>query len=220
MYVLNVPSSIPPHTPPKPNHNHTDIDSAPSEDALAAARALIEAETATSSPKPAPEAKEPSFSRAMQTEQQRIASQAPLDTFDKHRYEAQEAPAPGQEDSSSETLRQPLERAYVSSSYLASRNQNLALLDRAGKNAWLLSNYHVEAELRAIEAELAATKREIDLVNAARATRQNDVKAEIQGLEETWRKGVGRVLETEVAVEELRSKIREELKAKSAAQEQ
>lgn len=156
----------------------------------------------------------------MQTELQRVASQTPLDTFDTGRYEAQEAPAAGEEGSSAEALRQPLERTYVSSSYLVSRNQNLALLDRAGKNAWLLSNYHIEAELRAIEAELAATKREIDLVNNERAMRQNDVKAEIQGLEETWRNGVGRVLETEIAVEELRSKIREELKAKSAAQEQ
>jgi pre-mRNA-splicing factor SPF27 len=222
MYVLNLFLFLPLHAPLKKKLTKTnpDIDTPPSEEALAAARALIEAETATSSPKPPTEAKqEPSFSPAIQTEQQRIASHAPLDTFDKRRYEAQEAPAPG-EDSSPEALRQPLERAYVSSSYLASRNQNLALLDRAGKNAWLLSNYHVEAELRAIEAELAATKREIDLVNAARATRQNDVKAEIQGLEETWRKGVGRVLETEIAVEELRSKIRQELKAKSVAQEQ
>lgn len=70
--------------------------------------------------------------------------------------------------------------------------------------------------MRSIEAELAQTKREIDLVNNERATRQNEVKGELLGLEETWKKGVGRVLETEIAVEELRQQIRDELKKQSA----
>jgi pre-mRNA-splicing factor SPF27 len=34
-------------------------------------------------------------------------------------------------------------------------------------------------------------------------------------LEETWRKGVGRVLETEVAVEELKEQIRNEMRNRS-----
>lgn len=70
--------------------------------------------------------------------------------------------------------------------------------------------------MRSIEAELAQTKREIDLVNNERATRQNEVKGELLGLEATWKKGVGRVLETEIAVEELRQQIRDELKKQSA----
>lgn len=116
-------------------------------------------------------------------------------------------------------MRTPLERAYVSSAYLASRNQNLQLLERGGKNAWLLSNYHIEADLKALESELAATKREMDLVNAARATRQNEVKAEMQGLEENWKTRVGKVLETEIAVEELRQQIRDELKNQNRPQQ-
>ena len=70
----------------------------------------------------------------------------------------------------------------------------------------------MEEELKTLEKDLAETKREIDLVNLARKQRQEEVKAEMDGLEETWKKGVGRVLETEVAVEELRREIREQMR--------
>lgn len=53
------------------------------------------------------------------------------------------------------------------------------------------------------------------MLNVHRAARQNEVKAEIQGLDQNWKAGVGRVLETEVAVEELRAQIREELRKRS-----
>lgn len=88
-----------------------------------------------------------------------------------------------------------------------------------GRNAWLLSNYHLEDQLRSLERDLADTKRDIDLVNAARASRQTDVKAEMQGLEQNWRAGVGRVLETEIAVQELKEQIRQELRNKANAAE-
>ena len=109
-----------------------------------------------------------------------------------------------------------LDRAYVSAAYLASRNQNLSLLDAHGARAWLLSNYHLEESLKRTERELADVKREMDEVNNRRARRQDDVKAEMLTLEDTWRKGVGRVLETELAVEELKAQIRQELKNRSA----
>lgn len=201
-----------------------DIDDEPTAEALAAARALITAEQATTpsttSSSFLPAATPSSFTPTFETELERIASQAPLQPLDLSRYEAQEQPESTKTDGGVDTasLRAPLERAYVSSSYLASRNQNLQLLDRAGKNAWLLSNYHIEADLKTLEAELAATKREIDLVNAARATRQNDVKAEMQGLEENWKAKVGKVLETEIAVEELRQQVRDELRNQNQPQ--
>jgi pre-mRNA-splicing factor SPF27 len=108
-----------------------------------------------------------------------------------------------------------LSSAYVSDAYLAVRRANLELLDRGGKNAWLLGNYQLEDELRQLERELAETKREIDVVNLERQRRQEDVKGEMEMLEQTWRTGVGRVLETEVAVEELREQIREEMRRRA-----
>lgn len=190
--------------------DHPDIDEEPSPSSLSAARALIAAELTT--PSSPPTHPSPNFTPTIQTELARIASSTPLEPLNLSRYETQELP-PSNDPSD---LRKPLQASYVSSSYLSSRLDNLALLDKSGKNAWLLANYHLEAELRSIEAELAQTKREIDLVNNERATRQNEVKGELLGLEETWKKGVGRVLETEIAVEELRQQIRDELKKQSA----
>lgn len=197
-----------------------DIDSEPTPQALSAAHALISAEQQTFSPPPESSAKErePSFSPAITAEFTRLASKQPSQILDFSRYEAQEIPAP-QSSKDIDALRTPLSNAFISSSYLSSRAQNLKLLDAHGRNAWLLSNYHLEDQLRSIERDLADTKRDIDLVNAARAARQNDVKAEMQGLEQNWRAGVGRVLETEIAVQELKEQIRQELRNNANAAE-
>ncbi|KAL7820302.1 Pre-mRNA-splicing factor SPF27 [Trichoderma aethiopicum] len=206
------------------------IDPEPSPEALSAARALIASEqqtTSTSTSTPSlPPLREPSFSPAISAQLSLIqSSQPPQPPLDLSRYEAQELPPPpsssdeAPSESAQATTRRALQNAFVSSAYLSSRAQNLALLDAHGRNAWLLSNYHLEAELRSLERDLAATKRDIDLVNAARAARQTDVKAEMQGLEHNWRAGVGRVLETEIAVQELREQIRHELRSRAAAAE-
>ncbi|KAI9172393.1 Pre-mRNA-splicing factor SPF27 [Paramyrothecium foliicola] len=196
---------------------YPDIDPEPTPDALAAARALVSAEQAASSPPPLPSSgRAPSFTPVLQAELDRLSSpdaappQAPLDLS---RYEAQEAPPTG---SSPDALRAVLQNAYVSDAYLRARAQNLDLLDRWGKNAWLIGNYHLEAELRAVEKDLADVKRDIDIVNVERKRRQEDVKAEMLALDDNWRKGVSRVLETELAVEELKAQIREELRKKAA----
>ncbi|KAH0527743.1 hypothetical protein TsFJ059_002692 [Trichoderma semiorbis] len=222
--------------PPAYHESLPYIDPEPSSEALSAARALIAAEQSTFSPPPPSSSstppQEPKFSPAIAAELARIASSTPSQPLDLSRYEAQELPPPPTKkstrskksttttsSSSVEASRQPLSNAFISSSYLSSRAQNLSLLDSHGRNAWLLSNYHLEAELRSIERDLAATKRDMDLLNAARASRQNEVKGEMQGLEQNWREGVGRVLETEIAVQELREQIRQELRSRAAAAE-
>ncbi|KJZ78238.1 hypothetical protein HIM_02276 [Hirsutella minnesotensis 3608] len=198
--------------PPAFHESLPYIDPEPSPEALAAARALVAAEEAASPPPrdALPSASEPFLSPAMAGEVSRVAAGESMQPLPLHRYEAQEPPSP--ESSSAAELRPVLENAYVSAAYLSTRSQNLALLDRHGRNAWLLSNYHLENDLRRLEAELADTKRQIDVVNATRAKAQQDVRAEMILLEDTWKHGVGRVLETEVAVEELKAQIREELK--------
>ncbi|OAA59480.1 BCAS2 family protein [Cordyceps fumosorosea ARSEF 2679] len=197
------------------------IDEEPSVEVLAAARALIDAEIASSSSSSSsaspPSHPPPSFTSTMTIELDRVASQTPLQPLDLSRYEAQD-PLPTSS-APAASLRGPLERAQVSAAYLAARNQNLRLLDRGGRNAWLLVNYHAETELRTLEAELAAARREVDLVNAARRARQDEVAAEMRGLEEGWRARVGRVLETEIAVEELRQQIRDELRNQNPPRE-
>lgn len=83
------------------------------------------------------------------------------------------------------------------------------LLDQFGKNSWLIGNSQLEDILRGLERELAERKAEIDEVVIARKGAQEGVGPEVKGLEEGWKRGVGRVLETEVACEQLRREILE-----------
>ncbi len=85
----------------------------------------------------------------------------------------------------------------------------MALLEKYGKNAWLEGNRQLEDVLRALERELEERKAEIDGVVIERKRAQEEVGGEIKGLEETWKRGVGRVLETEVAAEGVRREILE-----------
>ncbi|KAF4994537.1 hypothetical protein FDECE_13082, partial [Fusarium decemcellulare] len=144
------------------------IDPEPSPEALAAARALIAAEASSQPPQPASNP-EPSFSPAISAELSRISTSTPLTPLDLSRYEAPSPSAPPAT---------ALPAAAVAHSYLSSRLTNLELLDRWGKNAWLLGNHALEAELQALERELAATKREVDIVNLERQKRQGAVAAE------------------------------------------
>ncbi|CCT68742.1 related to BCAS2 family protein [Fusarium fujikuroi] len=187
--------------PPAYHESLPYVDQEPAPEALAAARDLIAAEASSQHPLPTSNP-EPSFTPAMIAELERVSQSTPLAPLDLSRYEA---PSPGAPPATA------LPAAAIAHSYLSSRLTNLELLEKWGKNAWLLGNHGLEAELQALERELAAVKREIDIVNLERQKRQNAVGAEIKTLDDTWRTGVGRVLETEVAVEELRRKIREEL---------
>ncbi|KAI8956630.1 Pre-mRNA-splicing factor SPF27 [Daldinia sp. FL1419] len=149
---------------------------------------------------------EPSFSPLMIAELERIATRKPLRAIDLSRYEA-----PGSSDVSSNPaeLQNELSRAYTAATYLSSRHTHLQLLDTFGKNAWLVGNWQLEAELRELERELETAKKEIDVVNIQRKRIQDEVGGELKGLDETWKRGVGRVLETEIATEGLRQQVLE-----------
>lgn len=158
-----------------------------------------------------PPAITPQFTSFVNAELARISSsssssstQAPEPTraIDLTRYQA---PDPASSD-----LEAGLSQAYTAMSYLSARRQHLALLDSYGKNAWLTGNWQLEAELKAVERELAATRREIDVLTVRRQRVQSEVGGELHGLEEGWRRGVGRVLEAEVAAEGVRRSVVEE----------
>jgi pre-mRNA-splicing factor SPF27 len=105
--------------------------------------------------------------------------------------------------------REALQKAYTSQSYLVGRTTNLALLEKYGKNAWLIGNAQLEDVLRGLEMELGERKAEVDGVVIERKNAQEAVGGEVKGLEEAWKRGVGRVLETEVAAEGVRREILE-----------
>lgn len=59
-------------------------------------------------------------------------------------------------------------------------------------------------------------KTECELVNKERKGLQKDVEPELRSLEEKWRKGIGRVLEVEVAAEKVRAEILSRRREKTA----
>jgi pre-mRNA-splicing factor SPF27 len=97
----------------------------------------------------------------------------------------------------------------VSSTYLSGRQVNLTLLDEFGKNAWLIGNSQCEEILQDLEQELTRVKQETESVNKARKAAQENSKAELLGLEDTWRRGIGKILEIQVATNGLRQNFLE-----------
>jgi pre-mRNA-splicing factor SPF27 len=190
------------------------IDTEPTPEQRSAAQTLIDLElrpTPTSPDHPRlPRLPPSTFSSLILAEHDRIASKTPLKAIDTKRYEELDAPEIDTKDAASlAAWNESLRKAYTSQTYLSSRLTNLALLESYGKNSWLISNSQLEDVLRGLEKELATAKSDIDDVVIARKTAQEAVGPEIKGLEEGWKKSIGRILEVEVAGEAVRREILE-----------
>ncbi|KAL8783409.1 MAG: hypothetical protein Q9195_009398, partial [Heterodermia aff. obscurata] len=96
-----------------------------------------------------------------------------------------------------------LREALISAFYLSNRQQTLELLERFGKNSWLVHNRVLEDELRAVEQELVRCREETQGVNRGRKALQTGRKGEVEGLEAEWRRGVGRVVDVGVGLGEV-----------------
>ncbi|EME83097.1 uncharacterized protein MYCFIDRAFT_80654 [Pseudocercospora fijiensis CIRAD86] len=184
------------------------IDAPVSDHQLAAANALIQAEIdaaqATTLHPSTPALKDAKFSDLIEAEHARIASGQPKQSaLDLSRYELQDAPGKGDLAAWKTTLN----KAYASAEYLRGREINLSLLETYGKNAWLISNSQLEQTLKALERELEAAKIEQEQVEQTRRVVQGNTAGEMQGLEEGWKTGVGRMIEAQAAAERLRQEI-------------
>ncbi|KAJ6141424.1 hypothetical protein N7470_009814 [Penicillium chermesinum] len=193
------------------------VDAEPSASARQKAQQLVHAELSpdhSTTLHPAiPPSPEPKFSPFMQQELERKARGTPLTGgIDLSRYEAPEAPmrASDSDPPNLEEWRQALRQAYVASSHLTQRHRNLALLEENGKNAWLIGNSQLEEILRGLEKELVETKEATEEVNKQRKLAQVSRYGEISSLEETWQRGVGALLDVELASEGLRKQILEQ----------
>ncbi|KAK4144143.1 Pre-mRNA-splicing factor SPF27 [Dichotomopilus funicola] len=199
------------------------IDPEPTPEAIAAAEALITEERALVPddphhihlpPAPTPT---PFLTPLLTAELARLSSStdpstAKLSALNFTRYEAPEPPAANSPNTTTTSLQTALSQAYTSHAYIASRRAHLALLDTHGRNAWLIGNEQLAGELRQLETELAAAKREVDLVTLNRRAAQDAVAGEMGSLAGAWQRGVGRVLETEAAVEGVRREVVEGLR--------
>ncbi|EXJ84945.1 hypothetical protein A1O3_05620 [Capronia epimyces CBS 606.96] len=155
------------------------------------------------------------FSDLFSQEIERVGAGQPRQGgIDLSRYEAPNEPA---SESSEEVKRQALRNAYVSSTFLSGRHTNLQLLDQFGKNAWLVGNSQVEAILKDLENELARVKAESENVNRARKVAQEQAKGELIGLEENWKRGIGQILEIQVATAKLRQQVLERQRIAAAS---
>lgn len=201
------------------------IDAEPTASQRTAAQSLIDAEltnllppsttleTITTHPS-LPALPPQHFSPYIEAEHLRISASRPLKAIDLSRYEAIEPPSttPGSDANAPETLqtwRAALAQAYTAHAYLTARSTNLHLLEEFGKNGWLVGNSQLEDELRVVEMLLKGKREEIDGVVLERKGAQEAVGGEVEGLREGWRRGVGRVLETEVAAEGVRREVLE-----------
>ncbi|KAB8576175.1 hypothetical protein FH972_025703 [Carpinus fangiana] len=123
------------------------------------------------------------------------------------RYEEPDAPE------STDTLEQytqwdkTLSAAYTSQSYLSQRALNLSLLERYGKNSWLISNAQVEDDLHTLERELKTAKDQGFVVDEERRHRQQGVRGEMEALQQSWQESLGRAIEAEVAGAQLHQEI-------------
>lgn len=185
------------------------VDPPVSEETLHAANALVHAEmdpAHASALHPAIPPPNPTtgFSALVEAEHARISAGQPKDAgLDLSRYELLDAPAKGDLPAWKESL----QKAYASTEYLRGREINLSLLETYGKNAWLIGNSRFEDELKALEKELEAAKTGLEQLEQGRRTTQANAAGEMQGLEEAWRTGVGRMIETQAAAERLRLEI-------------
>jgi pre-mRNA-splicing factor SPF27 len=164
---------------------------------------------------------EPQFSDFIEREHARLDDDptSKLSGIDLKRYEDLDAPEntnPTSDEDRPELLERwnkALKQAYVSSEYVDGRRTQLGLLEKFGKNAWLVGNSQLEDMLKNIETELAEVRKQQEEVETQRRSQQESVQGEMQTLEDTWKKGVGRVLETEVAAEGLKLQILEKRRA-------
>ena len=150
---------------------------------------------------------EVNFSESFSREIARAGAKKPIEGgIDVSRYEA---PDPPTADASQNTWQGVLRSAYISNTYLSGRYANLTLLDEFGKNAWLVGNSQMEQILQDLEQELVRIKGEVENVNKARKQAQESSKGELLALEETWKSGIGKILEIQVATDQLRQSILE-----------
>ena len=122
---------------------------------------------------------------------------------DMSRYEAPDQPVDG-EDSA---WRASLKAACRSTTYLEGRHVNLSLLEEYGKNAWLIANSQLEELLQQMERVLKNLKEQTENINKARKGAQEDSRGELLGLEDSWRSGIGKIIEVQAATSGLRQEI-------------
>lgn len=104
-------------------------------------------------------------------------------------------------------VKSALSTAYANIAYLQGRQTNIALLEEYGKNAWLISNSHLDDIQKRLDAELASTKEQSENINRIRKGTQEDSKGELMSLDDTWKEAIGKIVETQLATDALKQEL-------------
>lgn len=140
-----------------------------------------------------------------QREIDRVAAGKPFTGgIDLGRYEASEETSA---DSDVDTLKSILRTTYTNISYLRDREANIALLESYGKNSWLIGNSHLDDIQRRLEGELTNVRAQSEETNRARKMLQEDAQGELLGLAETWKQGIDKIIQTQLACDKLSQQL-------------
>ncbi|TKY87083.1 hypothetical protein EX895_003760 [Sporisorium graminicola] len=134
----------------------------------------------------------------LRAELERVASGQPsTHTLDTSRYTLP-SPAAG-ESAPLADWQAAVDSAHAQLGHMDVRLKNIELLKRYGSNAWRLSNFQQEQEIRLLTEQLEAIREETNEVNRLRQKEQLDVGSKLATLEKRWTELISRGLQLEVA---------------------
>ncbi|SJX61768.1 uncharacterized protein SRS1_12752 [Sporisorium reilianum f. sp. reilianum] len=147
-------------------------------------------------------------------ELERVAlGQPSAHTLDTQRYTLPSPP--GGPDAPLPDWQAAVDSAHAQLGHMDVRLKNIELLKRFGSNAWRLSNFQQEQDIRMLTEAVEAVRAETNEVNRLRQKEQTEVGAKLALLEKRWTELISRGLQLEVAnvttseeVERLQSKKR------------
>ncbi|KAF8168298.1 Pre-mRNA-splicing factor SPF27 [Crassisporium funariophilum] len=132
----------------------------------------------------------------LKAELQRAASNQPFPTLDSIRYSL---PGPTSQPATDKEWKDALDNAYAQLQHQRIRQNNLALLQTYGSNAWRIQNYLLEATTTQIETALEELKELTVEVNRERKNTQDQLGKQLTALETRWTELISSVLQIEMA---------------------
>ena len=134
----------------------------------------------------------------LRAELERVASGQPSShTLDSQRYTL---PAPeGGDGAPLEALQTAVDSAHAQLGHMDVRLKNVELMKKYGSNAWRLSNFQQEQDIRLLSEQVDAIKGETNEINRLRQKDQTEAGSKLATLEKRWTELISRGLQLEVA---------------------
>ncbi|KAL5534572.1 hypothetical protein ACEPAG_1035 [Sanghuangporus baumii] len=146
------------------------------------------------------------FSRnpLLKAELERVESHQPIPPLDTIRYQL---PAPTKTPATDEDWQAALKNAKAQLEHQRIRQNNIALLQTYGANAWKVQNYLMEHTAKELEKALEDLRNRTTDVNRERKQFQTKLGAQLTSLETRWTELISNVLQIELANSALEAEI-------------